>query len=98
VLINRIARIEDSSRYWSVFMVLDHLRIVDEGITRIVEELTNDRPFAREVRIQDAKPVLMLVPTWSIGSLNQSLPTRQPSIDSAGWVDVFAIHTPGLVL
>ena len=37
-------------------MVLDHLRIVDEGITRIVEELTNDRPFAREVRIQDVKP------------------------------------------
>jgi hypothetical protein len=56
VLINRIAGIEDSSRYWSVFMVLDHLRIVDEGITRIVEELTNDRPFAREVRIQDVKP------------------------------------------
>ena len=58
VLINRIAGIEDSSRYWSVFMVLDHLRIVDEGITRIVEELTNDRPFAREARIQDVKPII----------------------------------------
>ena len=97
VLINRIAGIEDSSRYGSVFMVLDHLRIVDEGITRIVEELTNDRPFAREVRIQDVKPSIDAGPNV-VDSLNQSLPTRQPSIDSAGWVDVFAIHTPGLVL
>jgi hypothetical protein len=56
VLINRIAGIEDGSRYWSVYMVLEHLRIVDEGIIRIIDELTNDRPFAREVRIQDAKP------------------------------------------
>jgi hypothetical protein len=56
VLIGRITGIEDSSRYWSVFMVLDHLRIVDEGITRIIEELSNDRPVAQEVRIQDVKP------------------------------------------
>ena len=56
VLIDRITGIEDSSRSWSVFMVLDHLRIVDEGITQIVEDLSHDRPFAQEVRIQDVKP------------------------------------------
>ncbi len=56
VLINRVVGIEDSSRYWSVFMVLDHLRIVDEGITQIVETLTDDRLFGQEVRIQDVKP------------------------------------------
>jgi hypothetical protein len=56
VLIERITGIEDSSRYWSVFMVLDHLRIVNEGIAQIVEDLSNDRPFAQEVRIQDVKP------------------------------------------
>lgn len=56
VLIDRITGIEDSSRYWSLFMVLDHLRIVDEGITQIVEDLSHDRPFAQEVRIQDVKP------------------------------------------
>src|ERR1700730_4414864 len=56
VLIDRITGIEDSSRYWSVFMVLDHLRIVDEGITRIIEDLSNDRPFAREVRFEGVKP------------------------------------------
>lgn len=45
VLIDRVVGIEDSSRSWSVFMVLDHLRIVDEGITQIIETLTEDRLF-----------------------------------------------------
>ena len=62
VLINRVVGIEDSSRYWSVFMVLDHLRIVDEGITQIVETLTDDRLFRQEVRIQDVKPSLQSGP------------------------------------
>jgi hypothetical protein len=56
VLIDRVVGIEDSSRFWSVFMVLDHLRIVDEGITQIVQTLTDDRLFGQEVRIQDVKP------------------------------------------
>ena len=56
VLIDRIAGIEDSSRYWSVFMVLDHLKIVNEGMAQIIEDLSHDRPFAQEVRIQDVKP------------------------------------------
>jgi hypothetical protein len=56
VLIRRITGIEDSSRYWSVFMVLDHLRIVDEGIAQIVETLSHDRPFPRGVRIENVKP------------------------------------------
>jgi hypothetical protein len=56
VLIDRIAGIEDSSRYWSVFMVLDHVRIVDEGITLIVRTLTSGHPFPQEIRIQDVKP------------------------------------------
>ena len=56
VLIDRVIGIEDSSRCWSVFMALDHLRIVNEGIASIVEALTRDRPFAQEVRIQDVKP------------------------------------------
>jgi hypothetical protein len=56
VLINRTVGIEDSSRNWSVYMVLDHLRIVNEGIASIIEALTQDRPFTQEVRIQDVKP------------------------------------------
>lgn len=62
VLIDRVVGIEDNSRYWSAFMVLDHLRIVDEGITQIVETLTDDRLFGQEVRIQDVKPSLQSGP------------------------------------
>ncbi len=56
VLIDRVVGLEDSSRYWSVFMVLDHLRIVDEGMTQIVHALSSDRVVRQEVRIQDLKP------------------------------------------
>ncbi len=56
MLIGRIVGIEDSSRNWSAYMVLNHLRIVNEGIAQIVESLTKDRAFAQEVRIQDVKP------------------------------------------
>lgn len=56
VLINRIVGIEDSSRNWSAYMVLEHLRIVNEGIAQIIETLTEDRSFGQEIRIQDVKP------------------------------------------
>lgn len=56
ILINRVVGIEDSSRYWSAYMVLDHVRIVDEGITQIVQTLSSDRTFPQEIRIQDVKP------------------------------------------
>lgn len=56
VLIDRVVGLEDSSRYWSVFLVLDHLRIVDEGISQIMTTLTDDRLFGQEVRIQALKP------------------------------------------
>lgn len=58
ILIHRVVGIEDSSRYWSAFMVLDHLRIVDEGITQIVATLTGEHLFQQEIRIQDVKPRL----------------------------------------
>jgi hypothetical protein len=56
VLIDRIIGIEDSSRNWSAYMVLDHLRIVNEGIAQIIHTLTDDRLFGQEIRIQDVKP------------------------------------------
>src|SRR6188768_2132871 len=39
VLIDRPRGLEDSSRYWSVWMTLEHLRIVHHGITRTMEAL-----------------------------------------------------------
>jgi hypothetical protein len=40
VLIPRIPGIEDSSRYWSVWMTLDHLRIVNCSIAGIILKLS----------------------------------------------------------
>jgi hypothetical protein len=39
VLIKRPPGLEDSSRYWSVWMTLDHLRIIHGGISRTITEL-----------------------------------------------------------
>jgi hypothetical protein len=39
VLINRLPGMEDSSRYWSVFMTLDHLRIVNVGVADTIRLL-----------------------------------------------------------
>lgn len=39
VLIARPRGLEDSSRYWSVWMALDHLRMVHQGITRTIQAL-----------------------------------------------------------
>lgn len=43
VLIPRLRGLEDSSRFWSVWMTLDHLRIVNDQITRVIEALTRGR-------------------------------------------------------
>ena len=40
VLIRRVPGLEDSSRYWSVWMTLDHLRIMHDGFSRIIGALS----------------------------------------------------------
>lgn len=39
VLIARPAGLEDSSRFWSIWMTLDHLRIVNHGMLRVIGAL-----------------------------------------------------------
>ncbi len=56
VLIPRLRGLEDSSRYWSVAMALDHLRIVNEQITRVIDELTQGRVPAGEASTAAVKP------------------------------------------
>lgn len=43
VLIPRLPGLEDSSRFWSVYMTLDHLAIVNELIAYAIGELTKGR-------------------------------------------------------
>ena len=57
VLIRRVVGIEDSSRFWSVFMVLDHLLIADRLTIKIMESLSATKEFPQQIRIEDTKPL-----------------------------------------
>jgi hypothetical protein len=56
VLIERIMGLEDSSRYWSAYMVLDHLRIVNGKITECLEDLSQGDPSLSVPGIAEVKP------------------------------------------
>jgi len=56
VLIQRLRGLEDSSRYWSPEMVLEHLVITGEMFTEFVVALSNGRPVADRRGIADIKP------------------------------------------
>jgi len=56
VLINRVTGIEDSSRGWSVFMVLEHLIIVTEVTIQVIESLSQEQEFPYKLKIAAIKP------------------------------------------
>lgn len=56
VLIPRLSGLEDSSRYWSVCMALEHLVIVDSAVVRVIEALVSGVVPKRETSTADVKP------------------------------------------
>jgi len=58
VLIPRLRGLEDSSRFWSVCMTLDHLRIVNEQITQVIAALTHGRIPENPASTAAVKPSL----------------------------------------
>lgn len=56
VLIDRFLGIEDSSRFWSAAMALDHLIIVGKGIAMTIQQLSAGEVPSRPAKIQDVKP------------------------------------------
>jgi hypothetical protein len=56
VLIPRLRGMEDSSRHWSVFMTLEHLRIVNNAIAEIISLLAQGRSPARAASTAAVKP------------------------------------------
>jgi len=62
VLIKRPLGLEDSSRYWSAWMTLDHLRIVNEGISAIYRALDAGIVPPRSTSTADVKPSLKVGP------------------------------------
>ena len=61
VLIDRIPGLEDSSRYWSVWMTLEHLRIVHEAVANLIGQLV------REVTPAGAASTAAVKPSADVG-------------------------------
>jgi hypothetical protein len=74
VLIQRLRGLEDSSRYWSPEMVLEHLVITGELFTHYVVALSNDQPIVDPRGIADIKPS---------GGLGRAIITRFMAVHEA---------------
>lgn len=55
-LIPRLRGLEDSSRFWSVWMTLDHLRIVNVQIAQVIDGLLHGRVPEGEASTAAVKP------------------------------------------
>ncbi|MGJ8656647.1 MAG: hypothetical protein ACSHX6_09345 [Akkermansiaceae bacterium] len=59
VLVKRVMGMEDSSRNWSMYMTLEHLNVVNDGLRGIIVDLVSkdsESSELGEVRTQDVKP------------------------------------------
>ncbi len=56
VLIRRLTGLEDSSRYWSAAMTLEHLNIVGSAIRQLIAGLRRGETPGKVARVQDVKP------------------------------------------
>lgn len=56
VLIERLRGMEDSSRYWSVFMTLEHVRIVNMGCLGAIRSMTRGQVPDRVASTAAVKP------------------------------------------
>src|SRR3954469_4264634 len=56
ILIERVRGLEDSSRYWSVWMTLEHLRIVNTRIARTITQLSKGTAPAGKASTAAVKP------------------------------------------
>ncbi len=56
VLIPRLSGLEDSSRYWSIFMTLEHVRIVNEVVTKTIALLAEGKSPEKVASTADVKP------------------------------------------
>jgi len=55
-LIPRIAGLEDSSRNWSVWMTLEHLKIVHQAMAPLIEQLLQGKSPPIKISTADVKP------------------------------------------
>jgi len=63
VLIKRLPGLEDSSRFWSLLMVIDHLRIVNRDIAQVIVSLGSGSLPEGGASIAAMKPSPQVTPT-----------------------------------
>ena len=56
VLIPRLRGLEDSSRFWSVWMTLEHLRITNTVFATVIQSLAHGQVPAKKASTADVKP------------------------------------------
>lgn len=56
VLIKRLRGIEDSSRFWSVYMTLDHVRIMNTVVARTMQTLSHGQVPSGKASTANVKP------------------------------------------
>ena len=56
VLIPRLRGLEDSSRFWSVWMTLEHLRITNSVFTAVIKGLSDGHRPKKQASTADVKP------------------------------------------
>lgn len=56
VLIPRLRGLEDSSRHWSVWMTLEHLRITNTIFAMVIQSLAHGRVPTKKASTADVKP------------------------------------------
>jgi hypothetical protein len=56
VLVRRVHGMEDSSRCWSPYMIIEHLVMVDKGLLGMIVLLSSGRSLNRKVSPADVKP------------------------------------------
>jgi len=83
VLIDRLRGMEDSSRYWSLYMTLEHVRIVNMGCLGAIRSLTRGQVPERVASTAAVKPSPE-VDESIIGEFEQACELLVKTADGAG--------------
>ena len=91
VSIRRFPGLEPGFRDWSVYMVLDHLIVVNTGITAIVHALCTDHAYGIELLDEDVRPRADAGPD-RIGALDAAVERYGDLIERLGRLDARERH------
>jgi len=91
-LIPRHRGLEDSSRYWSVAMALEHLVIVGDMMRQVVVDLSSGGTNMRQIGIADVKPGLNVDPAEALQTFEE-MTERFVRETTAANIDAFPTAT-----